>query len=131
MLEHLANLLQSGLLCRRIYVALREFREVEFNVVSTSYPTVFLKPSRHEVLEVNNLGKHLHGSLLVHLLLIHSSSHLARWSSNSTNESVRELVLSVSFLVYLHDDSFLSSILARENDNDLSRLKTLHHLQKS
>ena len=80
------------------------------------------------MLEVDNLGKHLHCGLLVHLLLVHSSSHLARWSSNSTNESVREFVLSVSFLIHLHNNSLLSSILARENDNDLSGLKTLDHL---
>ena len=81
------------------------------------------------MLKIHNLGENLHGSLLVDLLLTHSSGDLQRSAIDTNDDSVGELVLIVSGLINLNDDSLLSSVLARQNDNDLSSLKTLHHLQ--
>ena len=88
------------------------------------------KPSGHEVLEVQNLREHLHRGSLLHFLLRHAGENLARTSLESANDSVGELVLRVSLLIHLHDESLLSGVLARENDYDLSSLKKLGHLFK-
>ena len=87
------------------------------------------KPGRHEVLEIHYLRKNLHLSLLVNLLLVHSSHNLTRRTLHTNNDSMREFVLLVGILVDLHNDGLLTSILARENDYNLSGLKTLHHLR--
>ena len=82
------------------------------------------------MLEVQNLREHLHGGSLLHFLLRHAGENLARTSLESANDSVGELVLRVSLLIHLHDESLLSGVLARENDYDLSSLKKLGHLFK-
>ena len=92
------------------------------------YP-VNRKPGGHEVLKVHDLGEHSHGGLLVDLLLAHSSGDLERSAIDTNDDGVGELVLIVSSLVDLDDDSLLSGVLARQNDNNLSSLKTLDHLQ--
>ena len=80
------------------------------------------------MLEVHDLGENLHGSLLIDLLLTHSSSDLQRSAIDTNDDSVGELVLIVSGLINLNDDSLLSSVLSGQNDNNLSSLKTLDHL---
>ena len=81
------------------------------------------------MLEVHDLGENLHGSLLVDLLLTHSSGDLKRSAIDTNDDSMGELVLIVSSLVHLDDNSLLSGVLARENNNNLSSLKTLDHLE--
>ena len=81
------------------------------------------------MLKIHNLGENLHGSLLVDLLLTHSSGDLQRSAIDTNDDGVGELVLIVSSLVHLNDDGLLSGVLARENDNNLSSLKTLDHLE--
>ena len=81
------------------------------------------------MLKIHNLGENLHGSLLVDLLLTHSSGDLQRSAIDTNDDGVGELVLIVSSLVHLDDDSLLSGVLARQNDNNLSSLKTLDHLE--
>ena len=86
------------------------------------------KPGGHEVLKIHNLGEHSHLSSLVDLLLRHASGDLARSALHTDNHSIRELMLIAATLVHTHNDGLLTGILARQNDNNLSGLKTLHHL---
>ena len=86
------------------------------------------KPGGHEVLKIHNLGEHSHLSSLVDLLLRHASGDLAGSALHTDNNSIRELMLIAATLVHAHNDGLLTGILARQNDNNLSGLKTLHHL---
>lgn len=81
------------------------------------------------MLEIHNLGEHSHLSSLVDLLLRHASGDLARSALHTDNHSIRELMLIAAVLVHAHNDGLLTGILARQNDNNLSGLKTLDHLR--
>lgn len=130
LLEGLGNLLKAGLLLSRLGILLGKISEVKLDVVSKmEFQWRNHLPRRHEVLEIHDLGKHLHRGSSLHGLLRHLRKHFARRSRNTAHDSVRELVLVVSLLIHLHNNGLLSGIFTSENDNNLSGLKKLHHLR--
>ena len=86
-------------------------------------------PGGHEVLEVNNLAENLHLGLLINLLLAHSTSDLAGSLFDTADNSMRELVLFGGRFVNLNENSLLTSVFTIKNDNNLTGLKTLDHLE--
>lgn len=130
LLEGLGNLLKAGLLLSRLSMLLGKISEVKLDVVSKmEFEWRNHLPRRHEVLEIHDLGKHLHRGSSLHGLLRHLRKHFTRRSRNTAHDSVRELVLVVSLLIHLHNNGLLSGIFTSENDNNLSGLKKLHHLR--
>ena len=94
LLEGLGNLLKASLLLSRLGILLGKISEVKLDVVSKmEFQWRNHLPRRHEVLEIHDLGKHLHRGSSLHGLLRHLRKHFARRSRNTAHDSVRELVL--------------------------------------
>mmetsp|Transcript_5878 Transcript_5878/g.15937 ORF Transcript_5878/g.15937 Transcript_5878/m.15937 type:complete len:245 (-) Transcript_5878:26-760(-) len=80
-----------------------------------------------DVSDVDVLDEWLHGlSSLLDLGLVHCACDLAWISRESSNEAVRELLVTTAIVECLDDDCLLSGVTSGEDNNNLSSLDDSH-----
>ena len=76
-----------------------------------------------DVTDIDVLNKGLHGSgSLLNLLLGHATGDLAGSSGDAGNEAVGEVLVVITILDGLDDDSLLTGVTSSKDDNNLSAL---------
>jgi len=82
---------------------------------------------RHDVVEVHGLDERFDLRSLFDSLLLHGSRNFSRVSIDSSDETMSELLVIRTVLVYAHNDSFTSGVSSIKAHYNLSFLDHLYH----
>jgi hypothetical protein len=82
---------------------------------------------RHDVVEVHGLDERFDLRSLFDSLLLHGSRNFSRVSIDSSDETMSELLVIRTVLIYAHNDSFTSGVSSIKAHYNLSFLDHLYH----
>ena len=88
--------------------------------MNTAYCLSRNLPSGHDVVVVDNFDERLDLGALGDTLLSHGLGDFERVLFDTGEDGVSVRAFLSAFIELLHDDGFLASILARQNNDDLS-----------